>query len=239
MANIQTCRKALLLFDTHGEWVDKRVWELAKAFRKDFKPHRTIAGGDWGNYEYGSTFKDESELGAKQEYARVRQQIDDMGVTDFIDGNHEARMRRYGGAIDKRLRALLDVRANLEVDKRGIKWYPYNESGVLRLGKLRVLHGFWCNQYAARTHADAFGCCAFGHTHRFQTFMPKQAEVRHTGFNIGCMCQLKMPWNATRGPNGWTQGFAFVYIHKSGHFNLYPVRLVGTQFVINGKEYQL
>ena len=232
-------KRALLLFDTHGQWVDKKVFKLAQSFRADFKPHITVAGGDWGNYEYGSNFKEESALDAEAEYELVQRQIESMGVTHFLEGNHEERMRRYGGRIDKRLRSLVDVRKNLDLDKRKITWHPYNSSGILRLGKLRVLHGFWCNQYAARNHADAFGCCAFGHTHRFQTFTPKQAEVKHTGFNIGCMCQLRMPWNASRGPNGWTHGFAFVYIHKSGHFNLYDVRVVGSQFVINGKEYRL
>ncbi len=240
-SNVMASKRVLLGGDLHGADVDERVWGLFCAFKKDFRPHRVIAGGDWGNFNWASAkYADEEGVEAKEEYAQIEKRVEDAGVTDYLAGNHEARVKRIGGGVKKQLRSLLGVQKNLNLTKRGIKFFPYHKKkGVLSLGKLKVLHGFWCNQYAARSHADAYGCCVHFHTHRFQTFTPKKAFESHTGFNIGCMCRLDLPYKEEDGPDGWMQGFAFAYIHKNGHFNLYDVRVVGNVFVINGKEYRI
>ena len=110
---------------------------------------------------------------------------------------------------------------------------------MIRLGKLKVLHGFRFNQYAAKWHADTYGCCLFGHTHRFQQITPAQAFDSNTGFNCGHLAKDMLSYEENKGPLGHTRGFAFGYFYKNGHFSLYMVRAIGSKLMINGKEYLL
>lgn len=230
--------KALLLFDLHVPYEDESALTIASDFAQDFKPKVVVAGGDWQDCGAASKFVDENDVTLEEEYETESQLLDRFKVTHWLEGNHEERIRRIGGTVDPRLRSLLDPAKNLNLEKRGINILPYDPwKGVLELGKLSVLHGWWYNQYSARKHAEAYGCCAYGHSHRFQTFTPSQAFERNTGFNIGCLCQLDLPYTKNKPPRGWIQGFAFGYFLKSGHFSLYDVRLIGDEVVINGKVY--
>lgn len=235
---VKTWTKALLMFDVHVPDHDKKALALVKDFADDFKPDIVIAGGDWQNCDQVSTYPNETDLDIQDEFEQTEELIETFGVTDWMEGNHEQRLRRPGSP-HRWLRKSLDPVRNLHLRERGINVFPYHKKkGVKKLGKLKVLHGFWCNKYAAATHSLAYGCCAFGHTHRFQTFSPKQAFESSTGFNVGCLSKLDLPYTAAKPPNGWVQGFAFVYIHKSGQFSFNNVRLIGNNFVINGKEYK-
>jgi hypothetical protein len=167
-----------------------------------------------------------------------RDVLADLGVTHFLMGNHEERLLRVG-LLKKTLRSMVDPAKNLELDKRGIRWKPYDKiDGVFKFGKLHALHGCFCNEYAARKHADAYGCCIFGHTHRVQIHQPKHAFSAHSGYNIGCLCREDLPYAKSGPPSGWGQAFAFGYFYRSGHFNLYIVRLIGEQVCIEGKTYR-
>ena len=229
--------KFWLGFDKHRPYSDDAVDRIALAFIKDFKPTIRVAGGDWQNCDqsvftkkpyYGPSFDDECEM--------VEHDLDAFGITHYLQGNHEERAER--DHIDPTMRPTYDLRKKLHLRERGIKYYPYHRTkGVLRLGKLSVLHGFYTNEYVAAATSKAYGCCVFGHAHRFQTFTPKQAFLNNTGFAIGMMGQLIQPYEKASAPRGHAQGFAFGYLHKNGHFDLYTVRIKGPSVVIEGKNY--
>ena len=222
--------KVLFLFDVHIPDEDRAALRIAKEFAEDWRPDRVIAGGDWQNCDYASNFPEESTATMEEEYRREEQLLEEFHVTDWFEGNHEERIRRIGGRVDPRFRSLLDPVKNLHLVERGIRVYPYHpKTGVLTLGKLSVLHGWWCNQYAARKHAEAYGCCLFGHIHTFQVFTPSQAFESHTGFAVGCLCKLDLPYTQNKPPRSWIQGFAFGYFLRSGHFSLYDVRIIGAE----------
>ncbi len=232
-------QRILFLPDVHVPYEDNRVVALAAEFKKDFRPHTVVAMGDWMSTDQISSFENDCPVDLLDEFARTEALIELLGVTHYLMGNHEERLMR-DGLVPANLRKFYDPVRNLHLKERGIQWRPYDsEKGVFKFGKLTALHGFATNQYAARTTADQYGCCVFGHTHRMQTHQPKKARVAQTGFNIGCMCQLRLPYIRTKQPTGWVHGFAFAYLFKSGHFNMYPIRLVGREFIINGKEYRL
>ena len=158
----------------------------------------------------------------------------------FFEGNHEERLRRIG-LVKPDLRSILSPYENLHIEKRKIIYIPYvnaPEQGTANFGYLTALHGWWTNKNAATSHAQTYGCCVFGHTHRIQTHQPLHAFSGNTGFNIGCTCRLDLPWQKSRPPAGWQQAFGYARIYPNNHFTLDTARLIGDIFTIDGKRYE-
>ena len=225
-------------FDRHHPESDPLVDQVAKDFIRDFKPTIRVAGGDWMCCDQCSTFDNESEFELKKEFEETNKALDDFKITHYLEGNHEQRLRRVAGLVKKPLRSLCNLEANLGLAKRKVQFLPWHTTrGILRLGHLKVLHGFYANEYVARKTAEVYGTCAFGHTHRFQVFQPKAAFDTRVGFAIGMMGKLEQTYTGSRPPMGWAQGFAFGYIHSNGWFDLYPVRINAGRVTIEGKVY--
>lgn len=238
MIATHTYKRFFLGFDRHTPEHDPVVDEIALAFIHDFKPHIRVAGGDWQTVDQVTPFPDnESDSDLKADFQRNEAALKAYGITHYLEGNHEERLRR-AGLVDRRLRSLFDLQANLNLKKLKIKLLPYHpRKGVLKFGDLRILHGFFANEYMAKKTALIYGTCVFGHAHRFQTFQSKQAFYNRVGFSIGMLGDLTPSWIEHRAPLGWAQGFAFGYLHKNGHFDLYPVRIINGRVTINGRVY--
>ncbi len=238
MPAIQTYKRFFLGFDRHAPYHDPRMDKLVLDFLADFKPHIRVAGGDWMTVDQVSNFDNEGKVSLLKEFKMTEKALRDFGITHYMEGNHEERLRRIG-LSSERLRTMMDLRENLHLEKLGIPLIPYHpRKGVLKFGHLRVLHGFYATEYTAKKMAGIYGTCVFGHTHRFQTFQSKDAYETHVGFSIGLLGKIDQPYTESRAPLGWCQGFAFGYIKKSGYFDLYPVRVFKHHVVINGKGYR-
>jgi len=237
MTEALTRTRFIVGFDRHAPEFDPTVDKIFGDFLKDFKPHRRIAGGDWLNCDQITDYPYDYETDLKDDVEETNEKLDLWKITDYLEGNHEERLGRCG-LVRKGIRSLLNPRYLLELDKRGIRYFPYDRKrGVLKLGKLSILHGFYINEYVAAKTAAAYGCCMFGHAHRFQVFQPRSTFVNHTGFSIGMMGNVDQSWEKGKPPSGHMQGFVFGYLHRNGHFDLYPVRIVGQQVIIEGRAY--
>lgn len=239
MTNIQTYKKFWIGYDRHAPYHDPRIDKIALDFLADFKPQIRVAGGDWQTVDQVSHFDNEGDIDLADEFAMNREAIQAFGITHYLEGNHEERLRRVGLKLDKRLRSLVDLKTNLHLKEQGIPLIPYHpRKGVLRFGHLKILHGFYATEYTAKKMASIYGTCIFGHIHRFQTFQSKDAFESHCGFGVGLMGKIDQPYTDSRAPLGWCQGFAFGYIHKSGYFDLYPVRIYKHRVIINDRLYR-
>ena len=238
MSKIFTGKKFWLGFDRHCPYHDPKIDKIALDFLADFKPQIRVAGGDWQTVDQVSTFQNEGDIDLADEFAMNREAIRQFGITHYLEGNHEERLRRVGLKLDKRLRSLVDLESNLRLKKQKIPLIPYHpRKGILKFGHLKILHGFYATEYVAKKTAAIYGTCVFGHTHRFQTFQSKEAFESHCGFAIGLMGKIDQPYTDNRAPMGWTNGFCFGYIHRNGYFELYPVRIFGNQVIINNHVY--
>lgn len=224
-------------FDRHTPEHDPVVDRIALDFLHDFKPHIRVAGGDWQTVDQVSKFSNDSETELKEDFCANEAALASYGITHYLEGNHEERLRRIG-LVDRRLRSMFDLRANLHLTKRKIKLLPYHpRRGVLKIGSLVILHGFFANEYYAKKTASIYGTCVFGHAHRFQTFQSKQAFYDRVGFGIGMLGDVTPSWIEHRAPLGWANGFAFGYLHRNGCFDLYPVRIINGRVTIHGHIY--
>lgn len=236
---LHTVTRVLDIPDIHGADRDPTAIKVARDFQKDFKPHITIMLGDLINADCVSKYPTDSKVTLKQEYEIGNELLDLFKPNVFCEGNHEERLRRPG-LVAPELREVVSPREGLNIDKRKIIWVPYENNprkGTYQTGKLRHMHGFWTNIYAARAHAEAYGCVVFGHTHRVQMFQSKMTFDGHVGYNIGCLSRLDLPYQKSKPPRGWMNAFGFGYVYRNGWFTYYVVQLVGQHFVINGKMY--
>lgn len=241
MVKSHTTQRVLVLSDIHAPFQDEQALSVAKAFQKDFRPHITIALGDWIDSSAFSTHaKDIENFDQLDEYLIASQLLDDFKPQIWIDGNHEDRLFRPGN-IPQSYRRLLDHRKWLRFKERGIKHHPYSshEKHIYKLGKLSFVHGFSAGQYAAARAASRYGSVVLGHTHRLQIVQLPHASYKHTGFNIGCLCRLDQNYTKTWDPHGWGHGFGYGYVYKSGNFTFNVARLIGDKIHLEGKEYAL
>ena len=234
MSTVHTHKRFWLGFDRHTPEHDPLVDEIVTDFLADFKPHIRVAGGDWQTVDQASHFNNESKTDLVDEFQMNQDALKRFGITHYLEGNHEERLQRIGGALDPRIRSCVNLKKNLDLVKLGIRLLPYHpRKGILKIGELKILHGFWANEYMAKKTAGVYGTCVFGHGHRFQTFQSKQAFHDRVGFAIGMMGKVSPSWIEHRAPMGWAQGFAFGYLHRGGLFDLYPVRIVEGRVTIN------
>jgi hypothetical protein len=78
------------------------------------------------------------------------------------------------------------------------------------LGDVRLMHGVFYNEMAARDHAEAFGRCMFSHTHKVQVAQGRRADAP-TAFNIGWLGSSELADYAScrRATMGWRNAFAW------------------------------
>ncbi len=233
----------MLAFDFHGEHADPKMLNLFEHVQQDLVPDYVVLGGDIANCDWASKkFGKESPTAAEEEADMVNGWLERFGVTHYILGNHEERTMRLNGDIDPRLRSLTNIPDLLNLDQRGILWYPYDsdeEAARLHIGKLTVIHGWWYNIHVASCHAKALGCVMHGHAHRCQTFSDKAGGRKVTGISVGCMCPTTLPFERGKPPRGHMQAFAIVWEHPDGHFDFHVVRVVGPEVVVNGRVYKV
>lgn len=233
--------KYLAIPDLHGKYYHRPTFRLLEDFYADFKPDKVIYLGDVIDVEgIGTYIKNETAVPSlAEEFKYANDFFDRISPSVVLEGNHEERLRRPSN-IHPSMWDVVAAPAQFNLASRGAVWIPYDHRphvGTYKLGKLRFLHGFWANMWAARKHAEAYGCVVFAHTHRIQTFQPTTAHLDRCGENIGCCCRLDAEWTLSNPPRGWMHGFGFGYVHKSGNFQHYTAKLVGRSIVINDKLY--
>jgi predicted phosphodiesterase len=231
-------RRLLVLPDIHVPDHDVSALSIVKDFARDWKPHDVVQLGDIINADQVSEYPNDCSTPLKREFKIARGILDDFKVTHFLQGNHCQRLTRVG-LVKRTLRSMLDPVRNLGLNKRGIYHRPYHsERGIFKFGKLSVVHGFFCGENAALQHSRAYGCVAFGHVHRRMIQQPKAAGTHATGYGLGCLCRLDLPYMDGKPPHGWSQGFGFFYVFKSGHFSPYMASIIGNEVCIEGKVYR-
>ncbi len=210
---------------------------ILKEFQRDFNPLYSVNLGDLMTLDQISRFDNDCDIQTKTEWEMGNALLDFIPTTHLCLGNHDFR-GFVPGRLPKNQREDYNPVTRLHLNRRKIKFVPYhNEKGMFKFGKLTALHGYACPEHVAKAHAMTYGCVVHGHAHRSQTFQPKHAFVKNTGFSLGCMCKLDLDYVTFKLPSGWSQSFGFAYIMRNGHFSFYEARLIGNDVIINDKTY--
>ena len=223
-------KRFVAVFDNHGDMVDAKALAAFREFVKHWKPEVRIHGGDC------------FDLRALRKGASKDEEFEDLAPdieagldflswykpTHFLRGNHDERL--WDAASGKNPIAARFAALTIEevMDALGgAKMYPYcKRNGVMRLGHLKVIHGYHSGVTAARQAAQVYGSVLLGHVHTVDQYSIPGVE-RRIGRSCGCLVKLDMPYNRAqantlRQSHGWGYGF----IYPSGDYQYFQAECV-------------
>ena len=201
--------------DIHGDMQDPGAVEAFFKFADIWKPKIRICAGDLWDFRplRKGASDDEKRESVREDLNAGKRWFNRFKPTHFLRGNHDERLwelaeRGNGVMADYAQEGIGEINAMVEHHK--CQMLPYHKrNGVLRLGHLKVLHGFASGIYAARQHALIYGSCLFGHVHSIDEHAIPGLE-RRVARCIGALCRLDMEYNA-RHMNTLKQAHGFCY----------------------------
>ena len=236
-------KRFIVCSDIHGDMQDPVAVKALLAFTRDFNPEIRVINGDL--YDLRALRK-----GASQEEAYGSLQEDWAAgnkfanefynggkENHFLRGNHDERIyhmaKNTSGVVrDYAEDGIQSLEANVKRWKA--KMLPYDSAhGILRLGKLKILHGYFTGAGAAQAHARVYGGgVLFGHTHSIEVnAVPSLEPAEARG--IGCLCIRDMDYvSAKTGKLRWAQGWAYGFLFEDGTYQLFQARKINNEFYV-------
>lgn len=217
----QKWTKFVFATDLHGDKLHLPTVTRLLKFLDDYKPGILIFGGDLmdlrplrrgaGTEDKRESMREDVEAGLKFLDSFFNRPADQKW---FHHGNHDKRLvdialESSGPISDHAANGVNDLRDRFK--RMNVKDLPYHKrNGILKIGHLQTLHGYFHGVNAARQHAATYGCCLFGHTHTIDE-IPIPGVERRVARGAGCLCELDMEYNATmpstlRHAHGWIYG---------------------------------
>lgn len=242
--------RAILLPDIHYPGVDWPSMGAVNQFMGDFNPHVRVYMGDQISFDSISTWNKNKPLlkesqrlfsdysGFDEEILRAHESVAPKSKGVFMYGNHEQRVKWYIES-NPELEGMLEPEVVLNLEDRGYEVIEYNS--IYKLGKLRVIHGYYYNIYhAAKTVSVFEDSVVYAHVHSPQMhtkMSPVDSSNYHMATCLPCLSNIK-PDYKKNAPTAWINGFGVVYVdNETGFFNLYVVIINKGKFIWNGKVY--
>jgi len=238
--------KILLVPDTHSPYEDKKAWKLLLKVAESFKPKHLIIEGDFADcYGISDFNKDPNRMlkfdwEAEETVKRLKEIKEASGASNlqFIEGNHEDRLRRYLQKNAPELYNFISVPKIFKLDEMGYKFTPYKET--YKLGKLNVTHD--AGNAGKTAHYQALDVyqhnIVIGHTHRIgYTVQGSASNERHVGAMFGWLGDVEQVdyMHKVKAKKEWSLGFGIGYLDKTtGNVYLVPVPIVNYSVVIEG-----
>ena len=244
----------LILSDLHIPNHDQRSLAAVEKFMASRKRDGLVYIGDVGNFDVISShnlgklrlvegerlraeYKAIDEVITRHE--RIMRKNDPNARIVWLEGNHCYRVTRYLDAHPE-LEGLLEIPTILKLKERNIEWIPsWSEGKTLKLGKLKLHHGFYACDHAAKKMLQNFGMnICFGHTHTVQEYYSHNVDYNQAkvGVSIGCLCNRPKYLN---GPSRWQQAFMIVDVDKrNGNFWYNIIRICDHKFIFDGIVYE-
>lgn len=235
-----TYKKFMVVFDNHGDLCDEKAVAAMFEFKeKHWKPDFTIHGGD--NFDFRPLRKKASEEERREsmsaDYDAGMNFLKRLQPRYYLRGNHCERLwdlaqSDQGVISDFAYQSTREIER--ELDKLHCKMLPYDKrEGVLRVGHLKIIHGYICGIAAARRSAQIYGSVLMGHGHAIQSASVEGLSQR-TGMMCGCLCALSMDYcRATVGSLNWEHGWAFGILNeKTGSYHVWQAKKIDNKWIV-------
>ncbi len=236
-------RRFVVASDNHGDQYDEETARALKDFLADFKPEvRVHAGDNWDfrNFRKGAS-DDEKAHSLEDDWQAgtdwLRTFFDGGKEKHLLLGNHDQRIYNMAGSATGLIRDYARdgiKRIERVVKQAGTRILPYDSRlGVLRLGHLKIIHGYFAGMGAARRHSIAYGNCLFGHTHATDSAPVESIDGPAEARGIGCCCKIDMAYNShmagkLRHDNAWCYGVLF----PDGTYQLFQAKKIAGRFYV-------
>jgi predicted phosphodiesterase len=231
-------QKFVVASDLHGDQQDKNTVRAFREFMADYKPHKFVFAGDLWDFRplrKGASDEEVAE-GMQYDFISGMEFLKEFKPDYFLLGNHEKRLWNLrdcskGLVREYACHAVGEVEKECRKTKTNI--LPYHKRhGILKLGHLKILHGFHYGVYACRKHAQIYGSCLFGHIHAIDEHAVAGME-RRVARSIGCMCDLNMEYTAANTTSlRWAHGWAYGRIDtQTGLYHVVQAEEIGGKFL--------
>jgi len=233
-------RRFIVCSDVHGNMQDPVAVKAILSFIADFSPEIRVINGDL--YDFASLRKGASD---EDRALSLRDDIDagnsfaeqffKHGKENyFLRGNHDERLYHLATNTTGLVRdyAQDGIRSLEQNIKRWrARMLPYDSAhGILQLGRLKVLHGYFAGNNAAQQHARVYGNCLFGHTHSIEVNAVASLDPSEAR-GIGCLCIRDMDYVSSKtGKLRWAQGWAYGFLFPDGTYQLFQARKINNKF---------
>lgn len=237
-------KRIIFASDLHGDYLDEDCVNALYQFTVDWNPHIRVFGGDL--FDLRPMRKNAS---AEDRSETIRYDLD-AGIKFlkawkphwWLRGNHDERLWEFaekdgleGEFAKQGVQSIETICKKLK-----IKTLPYcKRKGVLEIGKLKMLHGYYAGVNAARQHAITYGNCLFGHVHTIdQASVPGLEKVQAR--SVGALCRLDMPYNARMpGTLRHQHGFSYGVIdEKTGSHKTWQAQKTDVGWLATTKVWQ-
>ena len=240
----ESCTKMLILCDLHIPYQDNDAISVAIDYGLEHKCDSVLLGGDLMDCLRVSKFvKDPNMRDLGQEIEATRHFLTALRKNAFPDakiiykeGNHEARIPRYGQIQAPELfgadfiKSLDEV---LELDRLGVKWVQGKRP--MYFGKLNVMHG---DEYGGRSGGvnparsmflKTKECSICGHWHRTSQYSGNTIRDRQIAtWTVGALCDMHPDYCPT---NDWNLGFAVIERDDKDWFHVDNRRIINNKVV--------
>lgn len=219
-------KRFIVVSDNHGTHVDESAQAAFFEFLKAWKPDIRVHAGDC--FDVAAWRKGASE---EERRESLSADIDEgcaflsrLRPTHWLRGNHDERI--YDAAVsdvgDRSDLAMKLIDGPINTAIKHAKVYPYcKRNGVMKLGHLKIIHGYHSGVQAARMAAQVYGSVLMGHIHAIDQFSIPGIE-RRIGRAIGCMSILDQQYNrAQAGTLRQQHGFGYGFILGNGEYVYY------------------
>lgn len=234
--------KFIFATDVHGDEQDEGAVQVFHEFCEAWDSKRRairVMGGDLFDFRSirrGASVEEQAES-MRYDVDAGMMFLEKFRPRHFLRGNHDERLweaaeTATGVKQDYAIRGCEDIERKLR--RIRCEMLPYHKrDGVLRLGHLKMLHGFHSGVYAARQHGLVYGACLFGHIHCIQEHALPGLE-RRVARAVGALCKLDMPYNARhvntlRQAHGWAYG---LINEKTGDYKVWQAEKTGDVWLL-------
>ena len=229
--------------DSHGDQVDEATERALFSFIADFNPQIRIHAGDafdFRNLRRGAS-DDEKAHSLEDDWQAgsdfLRRFFDGGKENHFLRGNHDERLWNFARSATGLLRDYAHEgidRIEKLVKKTHAKMLPYDSRlGVLRIGNMKVIHGYAIGIGAARKHAIVYRNCLFGHTHNTDVAASETDEGVSEARGIGACCRLDMPYNShMTGKLRHQNAFCYGLLFENGTYQINQAKKIDGHFYV-------
>lgn len=232
-------KKFLCAADVHGDMQDESANRVLFEFVKMWKPDIRVMAGDLFDFRplRKGASEDERYQSLRDDLKAGKDWFNRFKPNYFLRGNHDERLwdlrdNGKGVAADYAADGVAEIEAMVRAHR--CKMLPYHKrDGVLRLGSLKILHGFHCGVNAARQTALIYGSSLFGHVHTIDEHSIPGLE-RRVARSIGALCRLDMEYNS-RQPNSLRHAHGFAYgvlNERTGHYHVWQGECVEGKWLL-------
>lgn len=231
-------RRFLAGFDVHGGQQDADANRVFFKFAETWQADYRICGGDLWDFSplRKGASADEQRESLSDDFKEGCKWFNRFKPTHFLRGNHDERIydlakHGCGVAADFASDKVGEIESMVRFHKT--KMLPYHKAAILRLGRMKMLHGFFCGVNAARQHALVYGSCVFGHVHTIDEHSIPGLE-RRVARSAGCLCSTDLEYSS-RQPNTLRQanGFAYGVINSStGNYHCWQAEKIDGHWLI-------